>query len=494
MSPRYRRACLRLCTLSFALVALSNLAPAQWRFVPLKKPQQKLSLPTCMAVARDGRIFLTERYVNDPQANPAYWGQIRVVDPVKGLLDTPFAKIAPIDARNERGLLGIALHPEFPKRPYVYVTYNYEVFTGPKAGSYLRLVRFTANGNVGSAPVTLREGIASSYGHNGGYLAFGPDKKLYSVIGDAWKPKNSQDTTPSNWNGKSIRLEADGTIPKDNPFGATNAQFTLGHRNSFGHAFHPHTGELFMSENGPLSNDEINILEATKNYGWPQELGNQNKPGLAKPILTWSPTIGPVGIEFYRGSVYPSEFYGTLWVCDFNKGQLRVLKLGGDPANEVLSQQLVGDPAVGSLSDVKMGRDGHMYAVSHFGNEIYRIEWTGTKPQLPDLLHLGTAKRGHQTWLVQRSGQGKKGEWMLALLGAPLAPPLPTVFGTLQLSPSLTFLFGPSGENGIVGVPLAWPNVNGLYRIAVSYQSAVIDASFKKITLTSNRVDLQPVK
>ncbi len=436
---------------------LSSLAPSQFKLVQVTK---NLDFPTCLAPAPDGRIFVTERLS----------GAIRIFDTKTGkVLAKPFAVLPSKEGgdHSERGLLGIALDPAWPTKPFVYVLQHYTKGTRRIA----RLVRFTATGNVASKRTDLLVNLPSGNVHNGGTLAFGPDGKLYSAVGDFGVGKNAQDRSPKNPSGKMHRYNPDGSIPKDNPFGSGNSQFVLGLRNCFGFAWHPFTKALFAGDNGPTTNDELNLLRAGKNYGWPTELGNQNKPGLEKPLKTWTPTIGPCSLSFYRGHAYPAEWVNSLWLVGHN-GSLRILKLGGKPADKVLSETVV--KARIFPVDAQVAADGKYYLTSHLSKGgLFRVDWVGKAPSLPDLASQGDPVLGGKILLTHR---GQKGSTVLQVFGTPMQA-VNTPWGLLRVQPILVFSMGKVDPTGFLDFAFNIPNLSVLRGARVGIQSFEMPAS-----------------
>src|SRR5262249_34905606 len=140
--------------------------------------------------------------------------------------------------------------------------------------------------NKGGSPENLLTLLTASGIHNGGDMAFGPDGRLYVVGGETRDDALPPD--PDSPGGKVLRVAKDGSTPADNPLGPDSYVYSLGHRNSFGLCFNPHTGDLWETENGPSSDDEINRIQPGKNYGWPEHLGPVGKPGFVDPSLTFS--------------------------------------------------------------------------------------------------------------------------------------------------------------------------------------------------------------
>ncbi len=202
-----------------------------------------LASPTNVAIARDGRIFLAEQATGD----------VRIIEDGV-LLPAPFDHVDVV-AGAETGLLGLALHPGFPDRPWVYVYYS------DAADGRNRLIRILADGNRGTDRQNLIDGLETANGyHNGGDIAFALDGSLLLSVGEAHESARAQD--PNDIGGKVLRIEADGTLAPDNPFGPDNPVYSIGHRNSFGLCVDPATGDLWETENGPEIDDEVNRVVA----------------------------------------------------------------------------------------------------------------------------------------------------------------------------------------------------------------------------------------
>ena len=244
-----------------------------------------LDTPWALDFAPDGRIFISERP-----------GQIRVVENGR-LLPDPWLKIDRVVERGESGLLGIALDPDFKNNGFLYVAYTYAGQQNPYVN---RLSRFHENPQTrrGGEEKVLVDGIVGASNHNGGVVRFGPDGKLYWGMGERFEGDLAQDR--SNLNGKILRLNADGSIPSDNPF-PNSYIWSYGHRNPQGLAWQPGTNNLFSTEHGPSGengccNDEVNLVEKGKNYGWPTIVGDRQRDGMVTPLInsgnnsTWAPS------------------------------------------------------------------------------------------------------------------------------------------------------------------------------------------------------------
>ena len=205
-----------------------------------------------------------------------------------------------ITERSESGLMGIAVDPGFNSNNFIYLYYTYEDISG----LHNKISRFVLINNGLSEETTLLDNIPSAIYHDGGRLKFGPDGKLYATTGDATVPSSSQDIT--SLAGKILRMNKDGSIPEDNPF--NNYVWSYGHRNPQGLAWGKDI--LYAAEHGPIKNDEVNIIEKGKNYGWPNECTSNGD--WINPIRCFTEfTLAPAGIAFYNGNVYVAGLRGT---------------------------------------------------------------------------------------------------------------------------------------------------------------------------------------
>jgi glucose/arabinose dehydrogenase len=337
-----------------------------------------LDWPIALAFSADGRIFFAERFT----------GNIRIIqDGI--LLGTPFYTLPNTDTAGERGLLGLALDPGFPSAPYVYAYQTYQDATN--GTTYNRIVRILANGNVGvSASVILRlPPLSGATNHNGGVIAFGPDEKLYAVVGENANPAYSQD--PANPMGKVLRMNTDGSAPADNPFVGNGSWdplvFTYGHRNMFGLAFHPVTGRVYVTENGPNCNDEVNLLTSGGNYGWgpnatcstpPPAPNNTNQDGSnpVLPIWWWSGTICPTNAAIYGGPYFPA-WRGDLFMGDCNFNRFHRLHLV-PPAYDSVASDTILWTAPSTILEVEAGPDGAIWITTP--TTIYRYVDSAVAP------------------------------------------------------------------------------------------------------------------
>jgi glucose/arabinose dehydrogenase len=327
--------------------------------------------PTAMAFAPDGRLFVAQQN-----------GQLRVLSnanpPV--LLSTPFLTV-PVSSSGERGLLGIAFDPNFATNRFVYVYY-----TATTPAIHNRVSRFAAsatNPNVaqsGSETILLElNNLSSATNHNGGAMHFGPDGRLFIAVGENANRNNAQ--TLNNLLGKMLRINADGSIPSDNPFftqatGNNRAIWALGLRNPFTFAFQPGSGRMFINDVGEVTWEEINDGIRGSNYGWPQTEGPINPPqtGLRAPLFSYQHGSGSTtgcaitGGAFYNPSTvqFPSSFVGRYFFGDFCSGWIRVF----NPADGTASGFAT---ALSSVVDIKVRSDGSLWYLQRGGSPAGQV-------------------------------------------------------------------------------------------------------------------------
>lgn len=332
----------------------------------LQEVMSGLNFPTAMATTPDGRIFVTEKET----------GKIQVVTPTVTLpwqLQTvPFATLQQFVNGNEKGLLGIAVDPSFSQNSFVYVFYT-------ASGPVNRVVRYTATKSGGNtvatstSPTVIFDNIPAANDHNGGFIQFGPDGMLYIFVGENNIPTEAQNL--GTLRGKIMRINKDGTIPSNNPFlnnpSANPAIYSYGHRNGFGFTFHPHTNDLWETENGEHDNDQINRIVAGGNYGWNLCAGICGDSRWIDPIFSFDLLrVAPTGIVAFReDSVYPAQYHNNLLFADFNVGQLHRIVLGGAGLTDFSNHTIACNCGKGGLIAVMHGlnvpgQDGYIYVAN----------------------------------------------------------------------------------------------------------------------------------
>jgi glucose/arabinose dehydrogenase/regulation of enolase protein 1 (concanavalin A-like superfamily) len=352
-----------------------------------------------MEFAPDGRLFVCQQ-----------GGQVRVIKN-GALLGTPFLT-APVDGTGERGLLGIAFDPNFAANRYVYVYY-----TATSPAIHNRVSRFTANGDVavaGSEVVLLNlNNLSGASNHNGGAIHFGADGKLYIAVGENANPANAQSL--NNLLGKMLRLNADGSIPTDNPFyntasGLNRAIWALGLRNPFTFAVQPGTGRIFINDVGQDTWEEIDDGAAGANFGWPNCEGDCSpaNSNYRNPIFRYQHGSGSTsgyciaGGAFYNPATvnFPASYVGDYFFADYVNGWIR----GLDPAN---GNQVTGfATGINAPVDLKVGSDGRLYYLARGSGAVYAIRYTASQaPQITQQPAAQTVYAGQAaTFTVAASG------------------------------------------------------------------------------------------
>lgn len=329
----------------------------------LQSVLSSLDFPVGLSLAPDGRIFYNERLT----------GKIRIIQP-GWLLDPTECVQLSVEPTGERGLLGLALDPDFAQNGFVYVYYS-EANTDRN-----RVVRFKEVNGLCTQQTTILDTLPQGTVHNGGIIQFGPDKKLYVVIGDTFNEANAQNLT--SLAGKILRVDPveNGPGLPGNPFfGSGNVNqdrvFSYGHRNSYGFTFHPQTNDLWESENGPDDNDEINRVVAGGNYGWDSNRrgGVLNDPCCIDPILTFNPVIAPTGIIAIPGnsSVYPTFYRNNLLVAVWIGGTIRHVVLSGTNLDHLGGSSVAYNGGQGGLLSLMLGSDGYVYVSN--SSAIFRV-------------------------------------------------------------------------------------------------------------------------
>jgi aldose sugar dehydrogenase len=358
-----------------------------------------LSAPTTMAFIGSDDILVLQK--DD--------GRVRRV--ISGVLQPSAVLDVAVDNASERGMLGIAVHPNFPTTPFIYLYYTESSTSSDSSGSAAanRVYRYTWNGATLTNPILILDlPVSDGPNHNGGVITFGPDGKLYIIIGDLNRNGQLQNfpggPAPDD-TSVILRLNDDGSVPSDNPFfsqgGNLAKYYAYGIRNSFGMAFDPVTDELWMTENGPGSFDEINLVEPGFNSGWEKLMGpdarNANNvtdlfaitgSHYADPKFSWLNTVGPTAIVFLDSTTLGASYENDTFVGDINNGNLYRFKPNGmrnglvfsgagladlvADNNAELDETIIGTDFAG-ITDLKVGPDGRLYVVSFGDGKIYAI-------------------------------------------------------------------------------------------------------------------------
>jgi glucose/arabinose dehydrogenase/plastocyanin len=300
--------------------------------------------PISLVFSKGGRAFFSERMTGN------IWE-------VMGKEDFRLVKHLPVvnvTGHHESGALGVTLDPDFEKNGNIYAYFT----KGDDIEHALNeVVCFSVNGGEEK---TIVSGIPASRIHNGGVMAFGSDGKLYIGTGVSNEEQDrSQDK--SYLGGKVLRINSDGSIPADNPF-KNSPVYSLGHRNVFGIAFHPDNGKLYISDVGPDNDDEINIIRAGGNYGWPEAVGFANDSRFIDPIIAYTPVITPTQMAFYGSDLY---------FASYNEGSLHKLVLSSD-GDKVVSDTIVYQSKPFGLVGVFVSPEGDFFVANN--NRISKIK------------------------------------------------------------------------------------------------------------------------
>jgi len=329
-----------------------------------------LEQPWGMAFLPDGRLLITERP-----------GRLRIF--ANGRLErAPVGGLPKVYARGQGGLLDICLHPDFARNAQLYLTYSGEGDGG--AATVLARAEFRNNALVGVQRIFEALPRTSGGLHFGSRVVFDGAGFLYVTCGERYQMQRAQNL--ADLGGKVVRLRDDGTVPADNPFigreGARPEIFSYGHRNPQGMAMHPGTGRIWLVEHGPRGGDELNLLKAGANYGWPRATHgidysgstiSQNKslPGMEDPVRVWVPSISPSGLAFYTGDRFPG-WKGSVFTGALSDNALFRIELDGD--RYVGEERLLVD-LLPYIRDVRQGPDGLLYIVTHTDSGgLYRLE------------------------------------------------------------------------------------------------------------------------
>lgn len=319
-----------------------------------------LEHPWSMAFLPDGRILVTERP-----------GRLRVLRD-RRLDPRPLQGLPEVAPHGQGGLMDVVAHPRFAENRLVYFSYSER---GPDGwGTALARARLEDDRLV-NAEVLFRQSPKGSAGqHFGGRIVFDRSGLLYLTLGDRGEMSRAQRT--DDHAGSVIRLHDDGRVPVDNPWvgksGWKPEKFTIGNRNIQGAALHPRTGQLWTHEHGPQGGDEINIVRAGVNYGWPVITYGANyglgtkigegtaKEGMAQPLYYWVPSIAPSGMAFYAGERFP-KWRDDLFVGSLKFGLLLRLRLDGE---KVVREERFARLMLGRIRDVRVGPDGLIYLLT----------------------------------------------------------------------------------------------------------------------------------
>ena len=357
----YRAALVATVLALIPLPAPAQTITTQEHAFRIVKVVEGLEHPWGLAFLPDGRMLVTERP-----------GRLRVIGRDGKLDPQAVSGLPQIAVHGQGGLMDVALHPRFAENNLVYLSYAASGEGG--VGTEVARGRLTGSRLEDVLVVFRQQPKGSSGNHFGSRLVFDREGFLYITLGDRGERERAQKA--DDHAGSVIRLHDDGRVPKDNPFvgkpGWKPEKYTLGNRNIQGAALHPQTGLLWTHEHGPQGGDEINVIRAGVNYGWPvitygvnyvtgTKIGEgTHKPGMAQPLHYWVPSIAPSGMAFHTGDRFP-RWRGDLFVGALRDQMLVRLRLEGE---KVIAEERMLKNAIGRIRDVRNGPDGLLYLLT----------------------------------------------------------------------------------------------------------------------------------
>jgi quinoprotein glucose dehydrogenase len=351
---------------AWAQAIAGQTSPANDRFVPdppgitVTEWAKGLDIPWSIVFLPDARALVSERR-----------GRILLLEENGRVRPEPYASFNVL-ARGEAGLMGLAIDPEFPQRPYVYAMMSRR--DGNRDIS--AIVRLRHDGDRGVVDRSIMDGIPVGPVHEGGRIAFGPDGYLYVGTGDTGRPDLAADRT--SLGGKVLRITRDGDIPPDNPF-PNSPIYSTGHRNVQGLAWHPTSRVLYVSEHGPSGEfglhgrDELNRIVPGGNYGWPVGTCGLHREGLVDPVICWAePAIAPSGIAFMGDDLFVAALRGSTLL------RIPIGRDGNPGAVERWFALAAQSGRYGRLRDVVVGPDRALYVLTNNwsgsgGDRVLRI-------------------------------------------------------------------------------------------------------------------------
>jgi glucose/arabinose dehydrogenase len=332
-----------------------------------------MDIPWEIIYGPDDHIWVTERK-----------GLVSRINPVTKTKTIILDIMGPVGQFSESGLLGMVLHPDFATTPEVFMAYTY----GSTASNLKeKVVKYTYNGTSLVNEVVLLDNIDGYSTHNGARLAILPDNTLIFTTGDAQDLNSPQNT--GSLNGKVLRINLDGTIPGDNPI-AGNPLYSFGHRNAQGILQHPN-GKIYLSEHGADTDDEFQILEVNRNYGWPDVRGFCDDAGemtfctnnnVIEPLLAWTPTIAPSDMVYYENPLIPA-FDGKILMTVLKDKKVIAIDLNAD-GTAVDAQVHYLTNQFGRLRDICVGPDKTIYLATNGAS------WSNTNPNTHSIIALRT--------------------------------------------------------------------------------------------------------
>ncbi len=334
-----------------------------------------LEIPWAVDFIDEDHILVTERT-----------GNLRMI--INGELQEPVKNTPEVLHAGQGGLLDVAVDPEYKKKGWIYLAYSHELKgegDWDRSPAMTRIVRGKINDNKWSEQEVIFEAPHDTYlptrHHYGCRIVFDPEGYLYFSIGDRGRDMHAQFLDRPN--GKIHRIHRDGSIPEDNPFlhleDAMPSVFAYGTRNAQGLAVHPETGEVWETEHGPMGGDEINLIKAGNNYGWPVITYGRNyngtiitehteRPGMEQPALYWKPSIAVCGMSFYEGDEFP-KWNNELLVTALRFEEVQLHRVYKD---RILHSETILKNA-GRVRDAAPGPDGAIYVVVNQPGRVLKL-------------------------------------------------------------------------------------------------------------------------
>lgn len=323
-----------------------------------------LEHPWSLAFLPDGRMLVTERP-----------GRLRVIS-LSGRVSKPIEGVPKVHARGQGGLLDVVLSPDFQREPVLFLSYAEPVDRGARtAVSRVEFVDGPTPALRNATRIFAQKDAPSGGNHFGSRIVFARDGSLFVTMGDRFSHRDRVQQLDNHY-GKIVRIRPDGSVPADNPFvrreGALPEIFSYGHRNVQGAALNPATGELWITDHGPQGGDEVGIVRAGTNHGWPViTYGREYVTGFTigegterhdveAPTWQWTPSIAPSGLAFYLGERYP-EWRGDAFVGSLKFRMLARLSIA---ENRVVQEERLLQDLQQRVRDVRAARDGLLYLLT----------------------------------------------------------------------------------------------------------------------------------
>jgi glucose/arabinose dehydrogenase len=338
-----------------------------------------LDIPWEIVYGPDNHIWTTERK-----------GIVSRINTVTGAKTVILDLTGTVYQQSESGLLGMALHPNFLNNSEVFLAYTYGSFSSIRE----RFVKYTFNGTSLVNPVTLLEDITGNTTHIGARFQFLPDNTLLVSTGDAQNTSLPQNM--ASLSGKILRMNTDGTIPADNP-DPTSHVYSYGHRNVQG-IYRGPNGLIYLSEHGASSDDEFQLLEPARNYGWPSVEGFCDLSGeqtfctannVKEPLTVWTPTIAPSDMLWYENPSFP-EWDGKMLMTVLKDKRVIALELSPD-GTQYVSQTHYLTNQFGRLRDICVGPEKEIYLATNGAS------WSNTNPNTHSIIRLKVAGNANLT-------------------------------------------------------------------------------------------------